>query len=694
MAIRSAGNALRTVRLGVVEHAPRSLAVRSVGTALRSLDIGVAHAAWPREAGAAGRALHKAGFGIAVAAAPRVTISRRVGAAGVYDVTVKLSRFASISDLVSVTVNGSRGRIVKLGETHSAIVTERVAVRNRSLRVRTISLAARPRITLRFTLRHQFRDGSGSSGGSTGSSPPAGTTSSTGASGSGGTTGGTGSSGPTGATGVTGTTGATGSTGSSSVTGTTGASGGAGSSPPYPPDTTLASTPTISNLARPGYLQTVVDPTYGNDVIRVQDQAAFGTSDTLLDHSYSTSQPWNADSSMIATGYSWNWNTVFLQDGTTGQYLRTVHPLYNGQAVASYHSFRWSNVNPDLAYGIADNHPACGNIGGSNQMVYWHPETGGATPTVTLLHTFSQYDSNSTTCPQMNFGEEKGQFANDDSVGIVMGYSTTQASWGITTFNITGASTGSPSVTEIATYWFGKAGGCAPGCTNANDSADDGSSIHAVGVSPLGDWIWVLWGGSAQGSSINQGYEGMPTNLSSQFHITNTNAHGDVGLLNSTTEGLFTACAQAAGPSTNMCNNVPQTPGAPYLAWYTVTPTGDTNYINVLANAGVYAYPNTTWNIHVSCRNIMRPGWCYISDFGNSPSGTNIGYEQIWAQQIASGGSVEVFGVNHGSPNTNNTNNSYTPRAVPSRDGRRVLFDSDWGQGAGAPSYDYIAQMS
>ena len=65
----------------------------------------------------------------------------------------------------------------------------------------------------------------------------------------------------------------------------------------------------------------------------------------------------------------------------------------------------------------------------------------------------------------------------------------------------------------------------------------------------------------------------------------------------------------------------------------------------------------------------------------------------MYAIKLDGSHTVEVFGVDHGSPNVDDTDNSYTTRAVPSRDGRRVLFDSDWGQGAGAPSYDYVAQM-
>jgi hypothetical protein len=86
--------------------------------------------------------------------------------------------------------------------------------------------------------------------------------------------------------------------------------------------------------------------------------------------------------------------------------------------------------------------------------------------------------------------------------------------------------------------------------------------------------------------------------------------------------------------------------------------------------------PTSAENVPVSCRNINRPGWCYVSDFGNY-STSPIGDEQIYALKLDGSRAVEVFGVDHGSPNVDDTDNSYTTRAVPSRDGRRVLFDSD-----------------
>jgi hypothetical protein len=252
-----------------------------------------------------------------------------------------------------------------------------------------------------------------------------------------------------------------------------------GAMTPYPPDTTLGSK-TIQPMSEPAYLTPTRDPTFGNLVTRIEDRAAFRTSNTLLDHSYSTSQPWNADSSMIATGFSWNFNTVYLQNGTTGAHLRTVHPRLDGFAVSAYNAFRWSNVNPNVAYGIADvagcQHFAA--VGGGNQMVVWHPESAtSSTPTATVIHTFSQYDA---ACPQMNFGEEKGQFANDDSLGIVAGYSSSHNSWGITTFRLSNVSSGTPAVSELATYWFGPAGG-----KNDGTGSDGGANFHAVGVGPI-----------------------------------------------------------------------------------------------------------------------------------------------------------------------------------------------------------------
>ena len=79
---------------------------------------------------------------------------------------------------------------------------------------------------------------------------------------------------------------------------------------------------------------------------------------------------------------------------------------------------------------------------------------------------------------------------------------------------------------------------------------------------------------------------------------------------------------------------------------------------------------------HVSGRNIDRPGWVYLSVYDNSTTAGRPGRDQVVAVKTDGSGTVEVFGFTH---HTNTTNYAMQPHAVPSPNGRDVLFASEWG---------------
>jgi hypothetical protein len=90
------------------------------------------------------------------------------------------------------------------------------------------------------------------------------------------------------------------------------------------------------------------------------------------------------------------------------------------------------------------------------------------------------------------------------------------------------------------------------------------------------------------------------------------------------------------------------------------------------------AYPN-----HVSTRNLDRLGWAYVSYY---PAAGRRFSDEIVAVKLDGSQTVERFAHSH----TDRTNcYRCEAHAVPSRDGRRVLWASNWmvrGAGGGAPS--------
>jgi pectate lyase len=94
-----------------------------------------------------------------------------------------------------------------------------------------------------------------------------------------------------------------------------------------------------------------------------------------------------------------------------------------------------------------------------------------------------------------------------------------------------------------------------------------------------------------------------------------------------------------------------------------------------------------SYNIHISCRNINRPGWAYISEFRGDVDVVRANTQLVMAVKLDGSGTVENFAHEHRS-------DVYAyeraAMAVPNRDGSKVMFASDWGDGS-APIYAYVA---
>lgn len=102
-----------------------------------------------------------------------------------------------------------------------------------------------------------------------------------------------------------------------------------------------------------------------------------------------------------------------------------------------------------------------------------------------------------------------------------------------------------------------------------------------------------------------------------------------------------------------------------------------------------------SWYIHVSCRNLSRPGWAYYTEFANVNSQTwKPNYQKVFSVQLDPNANnnalTETFAhVQH------STNVSYhrSPFGVPSRDGSKVMFRSDWGGNSSSEINSYVAFM-
>jgi hypothetical protein len=90
---------------------------------------------------------------------------------------------------------------------------------------------------------------------------------------------------------------------------------------------------------------------------------------------------------------------------------------------------------------------------------------------------------------------------------------------------------------------------------------------------------------------------------------------------------------------------------------------------------------------HTSTRNVDRPGWAYVSFQHPGPT-----WPPYWNEVVAvslAGGRVERIAHMHALQ----TDYEAEAHAVPSPDGQRVLFASNWGESSGRPVAAYVATL-
>ena len=243
----------------------------------------------------------------------------------------------------------------------------------------------------------------------------------------------------------------------------------------------------------------------------------------------------------------------------------------------------------------------------------------------TVLHTFSNYSS-------ISLGEGEGYLSDDDH------YVALQARNGSKTALIVYDVQANVVVAEkdLGGYW-------------PNNSA----------ISPSGNYVFVNWAGRA-GPGGSSNVEIYSRTLAYQRTISDWGQHGDL-------------CQDAAG------HDVYVQSGPDLPSWRL-----DTGAQTILLPGGNSAYGES----HVSCRNLARDGWVYVSTYVGPNSSP--GSDQLVAVKLDGSGKVEAFGNSHNPPSPTY---DQTPMGVPSRDGRKVMFASTWGSSSGTIQ-TYIASMN
>lgn len=385
------------------------------------------------------------------------------------------------------------------------------------------------------------------------------------------------------------------------------------STPLYPPDTTLSRAPEPEWLPRPGYLQPVIDPTFGTTVTRIADEAAFDqVGFGVIRHAYAKNQPWNADGSLLMLDWR---SPAPLLDGRTYERVGRVHQP--SEAI-------WLNTDPVHMVGVH-----------GNALVEWDALADRRSA---VLHRFSGYR-------RVLLGAGEGNLSDDDRYAALFGIKSRDRTDVLVYDLVTGRIVGRRSF--------------------PHSGVGDGrgaSTFNNVAMSQSGGRVIVEF--NRTGTGGRRGIVSYDRRVRDRLDLSPLGgSHFDacVG-----PDGSDEIVAGSADGSTIVSVNL--TTGA----------------ARRLLPDDAIAYP-----IHISCRNVARPGWVYISEYQDPRAPHGLNYDEVFAVRLDGSGIVERFAHQHRSTNAAYEREAH---AVPSRDGSKMLWASDWERPHG-PVYAYVAEQ-
>jgi len=314
-----------------------------------------------------------------------------------------------------------------------------------------------------------------------------------------------------------------------------------------------------------------------------------------------------------------------VYDASTYQEIHSLSSMYS-----SY----WSNTNPDLIWSFRENGDIKKHIVSTNdtQIVATLNKPGGGS-----------YES-------VKLGPGEGNIDNNDHYVALVGKNGVDLD--IIIFDL---QTLTVATTENLPGAWGNGDVYAP------------DYIDWVSISQSGDYVIIMWNPytTTETDPFN-GHYGVEVydraNLQFQHRIVSEERHGDLGYAQDGSEVLVQFWV---GSSTD---------GNLYM--HKLDGSGST-VVSTVGDFGVG---------HISCRNINRPGWAYVTNSLNAQ------HAQIVAVKLDNSGIVEHFGHHFSS------SNSYeqAPMAVASPNGDLVCFKSDFGTapGNGYVTYDFFASLA
>ena len=401
----------------------------------------------------------------------------------------------------------------------------------------------------------------------------------------------------------------------------------------YPADhSPYQSIPVPSVPALPGYGQSVIDNSVPDPIQITRITEVYNYVDSNGDpqvwyptHEYSKTQVWNADQSLYKIR-SWK-----VYDATTYQEVQDI----SSQALYPVY---WSNINPDLLWSFRED--------GTIKKHFISTNTNQIVGVIT--------NPSGNAYEYVKLGPGEGNIDKNDHYVALVGKDGQDMD--VIIYDL-------QNLRTVTIKKF-------PGCWQ-NGGSNFPHYVDWVSVSQSGNYVVIMWDHNTTSASNpymenGQSHYGVEvyntTNMQYLHRLIHYGNHGDLGYAADGDEVL--------------------------VQFYGVQQNGLYMYkLNGSGSTAIIQHPDFGVDGHVSCRNINRPGWAYITHADAAQSG------QMIAVKLDNSGTVEYFGHHFSS----NSDYEQSPMATVSPNGDLLCFKSDFGTAPNSnPSvaYSFFARLA
>ncbi len=376
----------------------------------------------------------------------------------------------------------------------------------------------------------------------------------------------------------------------------------------YPPNTIYSTIAPPAGAVAPAYLSTYDDSSTMTRFLKITQEGG-------VTHSYAKKQPWNID------GTKYKLHSVSIYDANT----HSIYKQLDGAGIYIYESF-WSNTDPNLIYSFRED----------GKIKLYHVDTE-------VLETLYDLNAGTQIYEIIKPGPGEGNIDIHDKYVALIGHVKNTTHLRIIVFDLQLKQVITTKTLEGA--W--------------GNGASAPQMIDWVSVSQSGNYVGIMWNHNETSDSdpfVDQdgiSHYGVEiyntTNLNYLRRIVKYGNHGDFGFAPDGSEVFVQFYGWVQGENGTVFS-------------YHL----DGSAVDIIHTDVIF---NTNGN-HLSCRNILRPGWAYLNT-----DNIGDGHARMLAVKLDGSEIIENFGHSYES----STTYARYSFPVPNPTGTKIMFKSNFG---------------